>query len=82
VLLWGVVVPLLKLITETPELSLSPEDTAALVAAFDSTLVALGLAHREDQVNKLVAERIIEIARNGERDPHKIKQAVLASLKG
>jgi hypothetical protein len=74
--------PVLKLVSETPELSLSPEDTQALVAAFDSALLELGLSRREDQITKLVAERIVEIARTGERDPHKIKEAVMASLKG
>jgi len=73
--------PVFKLIAETPELSLSPEEAAGIAAAFDSTLLALGLANREDPLTKLVAEKVIAAARTGERDPHKIKHAVLESLK-
>lgn len=69
--------PILRLIAETPELSLAPEETAALATAFEETLLFLELANREDPVTQVVAEKIIAIARTGERDPQKIKQAVL-----
>ena len=44
-------------------------------------LLALGLANRDDAMTKLVAEKVMAAASTGERDPHKIKQAVLDSLK-
>lgn len=72
--------PILKIIAETPELTLAPEETAAICAAFDSALLELGLADRQDPLTRLVAEKIIAAARSGERNPHKIKQTVLDQL--
>jgi hypothetical protein len=37
--------------------------------AFEMTLSALGLLERPDQPNEIVAQRIIELAKQGERNP-------------
>jgi hypothetical protein len=37
--------------------------------AFEMTLGALGLLERPDQLNEIVAQRIIEVAKQGERIP-------------
>jgi hypothetical protein len=56
----------------------TPEEVQALVAAFEDALKALGLVDREDAVTKLVAEKIIAVAKTGERDPERLRDAVLA----
>ena len=72
--------PMLKIIAETPELALSPDEAAGLVAAYDSAILKLGLTDRDDPATNLVAERIITLAKQGERDPHRLRDAVLDSL--
>ena len=59
----------------------TPEDVQILVAAFEDTLKALRLVDREDAVTKLVAEKIIATAKTGERDPERLRDAVLAELR-
>ncbi len=49
--------------------SFSPEDVTSLVAAFEDTLSALGLVDRKDPAVLMVARRIIDLARDGERNP-------------
>ena len=59
----------------------TPEDVQILAAAFEDALKALGLVDREDAVTKLVAEKIITAAKTGERDPERLRDAVLAELR-
>jgi hypothetical protein len=59
----------------------TPEDIAVLTDAFEQTLGALHLSDRNDPAVKLVAERIIKLARQGERDPATLRQVVLKSFK-
>ena len=59
----------------------TPEEVQILVVAFEDTLKALGLSDREDAVTKLVAEKIIAAAKTGERDPERLRDAVLAELR-
>src|SRR5262245_24292245 len=49
--------------------SFSPDEIEALVAAFEDTLRRLRLAQREDPVTLTVARLIVELAKQGERDP-------------
>jgi hypothetical protein len=60
--------------------SFAPDDIAKLVAAFNETLGALGLANREDPVTLQVAKTIIELAKQGERDPIRLRDAVVSAL--
>jgi hypothetical protein len=50
-------------------------DPATIELMTDAYLEAcrvLGLAHRDDGVTRLVAKRIIDAARSGERDPRRL----------
>lgn len=42
---------------------------------------ALGLQVVDDAATRRIAARIIELARNGERDPERLKKAALPSLR-
>jgi hypothetical protein len=49
-------------------------------AAFQGALNALGLMDRVDPLNELVAKKIIEIAKTGERNPGRLRGRALKSL--
>ena len=49
----------------------TPEDVQALIAAFEDTL--LDLADREGPITLIVAKHIIEFAKEGERDPTRLR---------
>jgi hypothetical protein len=59
----------------------SPEDITALTSAFEDTLLALGVRDRKNPTIMLVAKRIIELARRGERNPKLLRDAVLKSFR-
>jgi hypothetical protein len=61
--------------------SFSPEDVTSLVAAFEDTLSTLGLADRNDPAVLMVARRIIELARDGERNPTQLRDSALQSFR-
>ena len=46
---------------------------AALAQVFEDVLPILGLVDREDLVTMLVAQKIIEMAQTGIRDPARLK---------
>ena len=58
----------------------TPEDTKVLVEVFEDTLKALRLIDRDDPVTMLVAKTIIELAKQGERDPQRLRRSTIASL--
>jgi len=58
-----------------------PEDAKALAAAFDDTCAALHLIDRNHPRATIVAKKIIEYARCGERDPVRLREAVLIELR-
>jgi hypothetical protein len=60
--------------------SFTPEEAAILVEAFEGSLEALRLVDREDPVTRLVAEKVLEGARSGERDPQRLRTWVLAQF--
>ena len=45
--------------------------------AFEMALVALRLAGRGDLANEVLAHRIIDLAKAGERDPERLSEGVL-----
>ena len=51
----------------------TPEDVQALIAAFEDTLRELDLADREGPITLIVAKHIIEFAKEGERDPTRLR---------
>jgi hypothetical protein len=52
-----------------------PDEIAVMVAALDDALRELGLTDRNDPATLIVAERIIEAAKQGERDPARLREA-------
>ena len=57
-----------------------PEDAAQLTAAFEAALSKLGLVDRTDPMTMTVAKLIIQLAKNGERDPQKLCDDALKNL--
>jgi len=47
-----------------------------------NSLSSLGLIDRADPLTKVVAEKIIECAQMGERDPVRLRDCALKSLQG
>ena len=59
----------------------SPEDVVVLTTAFEDCLRALKVVDRKDPVVTLVAKRIIDLAKHGERNPASVRERVLESFK-
>jgi hypothetical protein len=57
-----------------------PEDVADLTAAFEAALSRLGLVDRGDPLTSVVAKAIIELAKDGERDPKRLCDGALRIL--
>lgn len=60
--------------------SFGPEDIANLAAAFEATLSKLGLVDRRDPMAMTVAKLIIQLAKDGERDPARLCAGALKIL--
>jgi hypothetical protein len=58
---------------ERGDASLRPEDVGKLVAGFDTALANLGL-NPNDPDTAAVAKLIIQLAKNGERDPRRLAE--------
>ena len=50
-------------------LAFNQDDIERLVAAYEEALRVLHISDRDDPINKIIAQRIIEAARAGVRDP-------------
>jgi hypothetical protein len=50
--------------------------------AFEMACIALGLTDRGDSANSVVAKRIIELAKAGERNPDLLCEGVLKEFRG
>ena len=59
----------------------SPEDITVITWAFEDTLQAMGVHDRTHPTATLIAKRIIDLARPGERNPGLLRDAVLKSLR-
>jgi hypothetical protein len=57
---------------ETEGAVFGPEDVAKIVAGFDAARDELRLIDREDPATLMLAKLIIELARQGERDPKRL----------
>jgi hypothetical protein len=57
-----------------------PAEVAALTAAYDAALEMLRPKDRTDPLKELIAKKIIEVARHGERDPVTICARTLVEL--
>ena len=54
---------------------------AAMGKALDATCEALGLSDRGDRTNELIAQKIVELAQRGLRNPVVLSSAALKELK-
>jgi len=53
-----------------------PEAIAVMTKAFDALLADFKLTNRDDPVVTMLAKLVIEIVRNGERDPERVRRWV------
>jgi hypothetical protein len=58
-----------------------PEDIAGITAAFDQALERLGLVDRKDPIVLVVATTMIQLAKEGERDPKALSDKVVELLR-
>jgi hypothetical protein len=59
---------------------LEPEATAAALTALECVLEALKLTDRTDRLTMIVASKLIELARAGERDPQRLCDLTLDAI--
>lgn len=60
--------------------SFGPDEIKAMTAAYEATLLDLGLADRDDPITEMVAAAIVSITSRGERNPTTIKNRTLNVL--
>jgi hypothetical protein len=70
--------PLKQLLTENS--AFDPETTKAMTTAYDHLYVALHLVDRDDSLKETVAKKLVEHARQGERNAIALAQLVLKDL--
>jgi hypothetical protein len=58
-----------------------PETVLVMGVAFEMTLASLRLADRGDLANDMIAHKIIDLAKAGERDPEKLCEGVLRQFR-
>ena len=76
----GLDVPIRAILENDYPSAVGPEDIATLTAAFEAALSKLELVDRKDPMTMTVAKLIIELAKNGERDPKKLCDDALKLL--
>jgi hypothetical protein len=57
-----------------------PEDIARMTAAYEAALQLLRLNDRNDPVTEIVARKIVEVTRKGERDAPRICSRAIREL--
>lgn len=62
------------------ECSFDPDQVSGLVSAYEAALELLRPKDQTDAVKELVATKVFEIARSGERDPPKMCARALIEL--
>jgi hypothetical protein len=58
-----------------------PEAKRVMGVAFEMVRIALGLADRDDRANEMIAKRIIDLAKTGERNPDLLCEGVLKEFR-
>jgi hypothetical protein len=58
-----------------------PDAIKVLTMAYEDACAALHVLDREDPLTKIVAQKIIEHAQRGERDPILLRESVLSELR-
>ena len=69
--------PITRLLQGT---AFGPDEIAVLVAAYEDALRALSLVNRTDPATEMVAKKIIELAKQGERDPVRLRERVIEAV--
>ena len=69
--------PITRLLQDT---AFGPDEIAVLVAAYEDALRALSLINRPDLATEMVAKKIIELAKQGERDPVRLRERVIEAV--
>ncbi len=64
-----------------PEDSFDPDMCRIMGTALESACAELGLADKLDKATEVVAQRVMELARRGERDPERLKAEVVRSFR-
>jgi hypothetical protein len=59
-----------------------PEKTKAMSRAFLAVCHTLGLANRDDPLNRLVAKQVVQLAQTGVRNPTELYTLTLKEFKG
>jgi hypothetical protein len=59
-----------------------PETIRVMGLAFEMALVALRLTDRGDLANEVLAHKIVDLAKAGERDPERLCEGVLKEFRG
>jgi hypothetical protein len=62
-------------------LSLGPEDVEKLTTAYEDALIKLQLSNRTDPITTIIAQRIIEAAKTGVRDPAQLSAMAIKDLR-
>jgi hypothetical protein len=57
-----------------------PEHIKAMSVAYEQALVDLKLVGRTDPLTELIAQKVIEFAQRGERDPIRLLQRTVAEI--
>jgi len=57
-----------------------PEEIERMTTAYEDALRVLGLTDRADPMTEILAQKIIEIAQTGERDPARIRTKAVAAI--
>jgi len=60
--------------------SFSPEDNERLATVYEEALRALHLTNRADPLTTIIARRIIDAAKTGERDPARLCALAIEDL--
>jgi hypothetical protein len=69
--------PITRILQDT---AFGPDEITVLVAAFEDALRALSLVNRADLATEIVATKIIELAKQGESDPVRLRERVVAAV--
>ena len=64
------------------DVSFAPEDIALLATGLESALANLAITNRNDPTTTAVAKLIIQLARNGERDPTRLAKRAVEIVRG
>ena len=60
--------------------SFGPDEIEVMKAAYETALVKVGVAKRDDPITELIAKSIVSVTGSGEREPNKIMERALNAL--